>query len=99
MLSDYYLRWLNEVWGKGDAAAAAELIHPDLVDHNRAPGQPAGREGDLLAAHQVRTACPDLAFAADVVLESGDLVSGRRTMTGTHTGPWRCSACLRPVAP
>ena len=87
MLSEMYLRWLHEVWGKGDATAAAELTHPDLVDHNRVPGQPPGREGDLWAARQVRTAFPDLSFVADVVLESGDLVSGRRTMTGTHTGP------------
>jgi hypothetical protein len=52
MLSDLYLRWPQEVWGKGDAAAAAELTHPDLVDHNRMPGQPPGREGDLWAARQ-----------------------------------------------
>ncbi len=87
MLVDLYLRWLYEVWGAGDEAAAAEVLHTDLVDHNRVPGQPSGPEGDLWAAHQVRTAFPDLAFVADVVLESGDLVSGRWTMTGTHTGP------------
>ena len=87
MLADLYRRWLFEVWGNGDVAAAEELLHPDLVDHNAAPGQPSGREGDLWAARQVRTAFPDLGFTADVVFESGDLVTGRWTMTGTHTGP------------
>jgi len=87
MLTDLYLRWLDEVWGRGDEAVAKELIHPDLVDHNRAPGQPSGREGDLWAARQVRIAFPDLRFTPDVVFESADLVTGRWTMTGTHTGP------------
>jgi predicted ester cyclase len=87
MLADLYRRWLFEVWGNGDETAAEELIHPELVDHNAAPGQPTGRAGDLWAAGQVRTAFPDLKFGLDVVLESGDLVSGRWTMTGTHTGP------------
>ncbi|MET0999529.1 MAG: ester cyclase [Marmoricola sp.] len=87
MLTELYLRWLHEVWGAGDDHAAEELIHPDLVDHNAVPGQPPGRAGDLWAARAVRTAFPDLQFTADVVLESGDLVTGRWTMTGTHTGP------------
>lgn len=87
MLVDMYKRWLFDVWGKGDDDAARELLHEDLVDHNRAPGQPPGREGDLWAARAVRTAFPDLGFALDVVFEDGDLVTGRWTMTGTHTGP------------
>jgi predicted ester cyclase len=75
------------VWGRGDEALAERLLSEDLVDHNRAPGQPAGRAGDVWAANQVRTAFPDLAFTLDVAFESGDLVTGRWTMTGTHTGP------------
>jgi predicted ester cyclase len=87
MLTELYVRWLQEVWGRGDFAVAEQLLHPALVDHNRVPGQPAGREGNLWAANQVRTAFPDLKFTADVVFERGDLVTGRWTMTGTHTGP------------
>jgi predicted ester cyclase len=87
MLTELYLRWLDEVWGRGNEAAAVELLDEDLVDHNPAPGQPAGRAGDLWAARSVRTAFPDLRFACDVAFESGDLVTGRWTMTGTHTGP------------
>jgi predicted ester cyclase len=75
------------VWGRGDEALAERLLAEDLIDHNRAPGQPAGRAGDLWAANQVRTAFPDLVFTLDVAFESGDLVTGRWTMTGTHTGP------------
>jgi len=87
MLVDLYARWLTEVWGNGDEAVAAEVLDADLLDHNPSPGQPAGRAGDLWAARQVRTAFPDLRFSVDVCFESGDLVTGRWTMTGTHTGP------------
>ena len=38
MLVEMYERWLLEVWGKGDEAVAAELLHADLVDHNAVPG-------------------------------------------------------------
>jgi predicted ester cyclase len=87
MLVEMYRRWLFDVWGKGDEAAAEQLLAEDLLDHNRVPGQPAGRAGDLWAANAVRTAFPDLRFTIDVAFEQDDLVTGRWTMTGTHTGP------------
>jgi predicted ester cyclase len=87
MLVGMYTRWLFDVWGKGDEAAAAQLLAADLLDHNRVPGQPMGRAGDLWAAQAVRTAFPDLQFTLDVAFEHDDLVTGRWTMTGTHTGP------------
>jgi predicted ester cyclase len=88
MLVEMYQRWLFEVWGKGDYAAATSLLHQDLVDHNSVPGQPSGRDGDLWAARAVRIAFPDLRFTLDVAFEHDDLVTGRWTMTGTHTGPF-----------
>jgi predicted ester cyclase len=87
MLVGMYTRWLFDVWGKGDEAAAAQLLAADLLDHNRVPAQPMGRAGDLWAANAVRTAFPDLHFTLDVAFEHDDLVTGRWTMTGTHTGP------------
>jgi predicted ester cyclase len=86
-LVDMYKRWLYEVWGNGDYAVANQLLAEDLIDHNTVPGQPAGRAGDLWAAQNVRTAFPDLVFSLDVGFEHDDLVTGRWTMTGTHTGP------------
>lgn len=87
MLVDLYQRWLLEVWQHGDESAAVDLLAEDLIDHGPMPGQPAGRAGDLWAARAVRTAFPDLKFQIDVVFERDDLVTGRWTMTGTHTGP------------
>src|SRR5262249_8750173 len=39
------------------------------------------------AARAVRTAFPDLRFRVAVLFGQDDLVTGRWTMTGTHTGP------------
>jgi predicted ester cyclase len=86
MLVEMYERWLHEVWGQGSEATARELVHADLIDHNPLPGQPPGRDGDLWAARAVRKAFPDLRFELDVTFEQDDLVTGRWTMTGTHTG-------------
>jgi predicted ester cyclase len=87
-LTAMYRRWLLEVWGQGNYSVAGELIAEDLVDHNRAPGQPPGRAGDVWMAKMVRTAFPDAAFQADVVVADGDYVIGRWTMTATNTGPF-----------
>jgi predicted ester cyclase len=87
MLVDLYKRWLFEVWGAGDESAAADILDEHLIDHGPLPGQPAGRAGDLWAARAVRTAFPDLRFTVDVAFECDDLMTGRWTMTGTHTGP------------
>ena len=83
-----YRRWLLEVWDQGHYSVADELIAEDLVDHNRVPGQPAGRAGDVWMAKMIRTAFPDAAFQADVVVTDGEYVIGRWTMTATNTGPF-----------
>lgn len=83
-----YRRWLLEVWGAGRYEVADELLHVDLVDHNRLEGQPGGRAGDVWAAGIVRRAFPDLRFVPDLVVADGEYVVGRWTMTGTNTGPF-----------
>jgi predicted ester cyclase len=90
MLVELYDRWLNEVWSQGDYAVDEELLAEHFVDHNAVPGQPGGRAGDVWAAKQIRTAFPDCRFTRDVAFEDGvgvnGLVTGRWTMSGTHTG-------------
>ena len=85
-LKGMYRRWLLEVWGAGRYELADQLLHVDLVDHNRYEGQPDGRAGDVWAAQMVRRAFPDLRFVPDLVLSDGEYVAGRWTMTGTNTG-------------
>jgi predicted ester cyclase len=86
MLVEMYDRWLDEVWSQGLYDVDEELLHDAFVDHDAVPGQPPGRAGDVWAAKQIRAAFPDCRFTRDVAFESGDLVTGRWTMTGTHTG-------------
>lgn len=86
-LQALYHRWLTEVWQQGNFDSSRELVAEACIDHNPAPGQPAGRAGHDWFVAMVRTAFPDLRFTVDVVLAEGDLVGGRWTMTGTNTGP------------
>jgi hypothetical protein len=44
-----YRWWLDEVWSKGDYAAAEEIIAENLLDHTPMAGQPTGRAGDVWA--------------------------------------------------
>ncbi len=83
-----YRRWLDEVWNNADYAAAEEFIADDLLDHTPMAGQPTGRAGDIWAARTIRTAFPDMHFEIDVVFADDEHVTGRWTMTGTHTGPF-----------
>jgi predicted ester cyclase len=85
-LKNLYRRWLEEVWGAGDCAVAGEVLAPDIVDHNALEGQPEGLDGQIWATRMVRRAFPDLRFREDVVVSDGEYVTGRWTMTGTHTG-------------
>lgn len=57
-LKAMYRRWLLEVWGQGNYSVADELIAEDLVDHNRVPGQPPGRAGDVWMAQMVARPFP-----------------------------------------
>jgi predicted ester cyclase len=98
-LKDMYHQWLLEVWGEGRYELADELLHPDLVDHNRYEGQPRGRAGDVWAAQMVRRAFPDLRFICDIVVSDGEYVAGCWTMTGNNTGTIDLFGCRRPDGP
>lgn len=79
-------RDLEDVWSKGDAALLEALYAPGLVDHNPTPGLPAGRDGLKHFLTALHAAFTDVAFTADVVVASGDLVARRWTMRGVHRG-------------
>lgn len=58
----------------------------DLLDHNPAPGQPAGLPGFKFWATTARRAFPDLRGTVEDTVAAGDKVAGRVTWTGTHRG-------------
>ena len=63
-----------------------DLVVPDPVDHDPAPGQGPGPQGyrDMFA--ELRTAFPDLRVQVEHLIATGDDVAFAYTITGTHQG-------------
>jgi steroid delta-isomerase-like uncharacterized protein len=87
-------RFYEEVWDRGNFAFATEVFADDYVRHDlRATTALPGPEGQAKIAADFRAAFPDLRFNVDMVFGEGDMVAGRWTATGTHTGQW---ASIKP---
>ena len=83
-------RSFDEIWNNGNFEAADELYSPDYVNHDPvSPEVPPGPEGVKQLAKMYRRAFPDLRFAIDEMLASGDRVVTRWTGEGTHRGALR----------
>src|SRR5919199_534431 len=79
-------RFVEEVLGRGDFAALAELAAPDAVDH-AAPVH--GLPGLAAVASVVVTwhaAFPDFRVTIEDLLAEGDRVVVHATLRGTHRG-------------
>ena len=79
-------RFSDDVWGRGDLAAADDLIAIDLVEHNPLPGQGVGREGHKQVVTLFRSAFPDLRVITEDLVGEGDRVALRWRAEGTHRG-------------
>jgi steroid delta-isomerase-like uncharacterized protein len=66
-----------------------DLVAPDSVDHDPAPGQVPGPEGFKAFFTEMRTAFPDLAIAVEKTVVDEDSVAFAYTLTGTHNGPFQ----------
>ena len=79
-------RLYEEVFGRGNLAAADEILAEDSVSHG--PGAPpaVGSAGIKAQAVLLRTALPDLKATLNDQLAEGDRVASRWTGSGTHTG-------------
>ena len=81
-----YRRFVDEVINHKNTDALSDLMAVDMVDHNLMPGQAPGLEGMQTLMTMSLGAFPDLHSTIDVLIAEGDLVAGRMTTTGTHTG-------------
>ena len=82
-------RFYEEVWGKGNVAVIDDIFAPNYIRHDLRPGlPPSGPEGQKAIARLFRTAFPDLQMTIDLLIAESDLVMGRWTTQGTHTGEW-----------
>ena len=75
---------LAENENAGNIDAAVESFAPDAVDHDPAPGQPAGREGFKAFFTELKAAFPDAHIDPAHLVADDNNVAVAYTLTGTH---------------
>lgn len=73
----------------GNIDAAVESFAQDAVDHDPAPGQPAGREGFKAFFTELTAAFPDAHIEPAHLVADDDNVAVAYTLTGTHEGEFQ----------
>ena len=81
-----YRRFVNEIIKNKNVAVIDELMDPNFIEHNPLPGQTPGSDGMKQMMGMFFAAFPDLDSTVDLLVAEGDVVAGRMTTTGTHTG-------------
>jgi len=81
-------RTLEEILPRGDVAALAEVIHPDLIDHNRPPGAPPGLDAMAWTMGLRQAGFSERRWALHQVIADDDTVVLDGTFHGRHTGPF-----------
>lgn len=80
-------RFIDEVFNRGDFAAADEILAPDYVHHDPATAEMgSGREGLEQMVTYYRQAFPDFSVDLDDQIVAEDKVVERWTGRGTHQG-------------
>lgn len=75
---------LYQAFASGSVDTLDEIVAPDVVDHNPAPGQVAGLEGVKQVIAEFRAAFPDGEIVPQELLADHDKVVARVTLTGTQ---------------
>ncbi len=81
-----FRRFIEEVVNQKKIAVIDELMDANYVEHNPAPGQEPGTESMKQMMGMFFAAFPDMQSHIDFMVAEGDIVAGRMTTTGTHTG-------------
>jgi predicted ester cyclase len=87
---DLVLTMYNEVWNKGNMAAADDAVSPDFDDHPPTRFFDVGRTGPSAlteAAQSFRSAIPDFHDTPELVLVEGDRAAYLGMISGSQTGP------------
>jgi predicted ester cyclase len=80
------LRWLDELWTKGNYEVADEFMAPDYTRHDPFNPVNSPREYCENFIEMYRTAFPDVVFKAEEIMAERDLVFVRWSAIGTNTG-------------
>ncbi|GAB2806773.1 ester cyclase [Streptomyces chlorus] len=70
----------------GNLDALDEIVAPDSIDHDPAPGQVPGPEGYKAMFGELRAAFPDLHVEVEHLVATDDELAFAYTITGTHLG-------------
>ena len=80
-------RFYEELWNRGNLAAADELVAEDYIRHDLRPGDaPPGPARQKAVAQRFRAAFPDVRLEVEALVGEGNVVVARWTSTGTHSG-------------
>lgn len=79
----------GEAINTGQLERLRDLVAPDSVDHDPAPGQDSGPEGFISFFSDMRSAFPDMHVEVEHLVADDDNVAFAYTLTGTHDGPFQ----------
>jgi predicted ester cyclase len=79
-------RLLEELFERGNLAAADELVHPDFVNHEAPPNNPQGPEGLKQTVSWLRGLWGPMRAEIEDEICEGDKVVARIIMHGRHVG-------------
>jgi predicted ester cyclase len=77
---------LEQGFGSGDTSVVDRLVSEDEIEHQFSI-TPANRDGVKNAITFLHRLAPDFNIRVEALCADGDLVWGRMTARGTHTGP------------
>ena len=80
------VRQFYELVSAGDIDEFGALLADDFVEHEETPGLAPTKDGVMEFFRMERAAFPDLHLEPEDVLVSGDKVTARVRLTGTHEG-------------
>jgi steroid delta-isomerase-like uncharacterized protein len=81
------LAWY-EAFDQNDPSILHKILRPDWVDIPSPPGVPVGPEGGKGALTMLNTAFPDFSIKVEDMIQEGDKVVVRASITGTQHGPF-----------
>ena len=80
------LRYITEVWNKGNMALTDELVAPGFLGHDPIGPDIHGPDGVKQRHAAYRAAFPDLQYTVEEIVAEDDIVVWRWTAHGTHLG-------------
>lgn len=83
------LRFNHEVLAKGSLEALYEIVHPNFINHTAVPGINNGLQGIVdFTVNGLHKALTDIRIDIHDQVAEGNKVVTRKTIRGTHVGPF-----------